>query len=70
MVAAVARLEPQIAPKPPQATMVDMARPPRRWPSTACAAAYSSRDMRDWVTKLPIRMNSGNTDSRYWNPLS
>jgi len=31
-VAAVAIEEPQIAPKPAQATMVDMARPPRLWP--------------------------------------
>ena len=35
MVAAVAIEDPQMAPKPAQATTVDMARPPRRWPMKA-----------------------------------
>jgi hypothetical protein len=38
MVAAVARLEPEMALKPPHATMVAMARPPRRWPRKALEA--------------------------------
>jgi hypothetical protein len=35
MVAAVARDEPQIALKPPQATIVAIESPPRRWPRKA-----------------------------------
>ena len=35
MVAAVAIDEPQMAPNPAQATMVDMASPPRQWPMNA-----------------------------------
>ena len=38
MVAAVARLEPQIAAKAPQAPIVASASPPRRWPSQALQA--------------------------------
>ena len=35
IVAAVASDDPQIAPKPAQAAMVDMERPPRQWPMKA-----------------------------------
>ena len=63
MVAAVARLEPQTALKPPHATMVAIARPPLRWPRKALEAVYSSSDSRARVTKLPIRTNSGTTES-------
>ena len=63
MVAAVAIEEPQIAPKPAQAQIVAIASPPRRWPTKAFAARNSSCDMPARVTKLPIRMNSGTTDS-------
>ena len=38
MVAAVARLEPQIAANAPQAPIVASASPPRRWPSQALQA--------------------------------
>ena len=47
----------------PHATMVAMARPPRRCPMKAYAQRNSSCDMPARVTKLPIRMNSGTTDS-------
>ena len=63
MVAAVAIEEPQIEPNPAQATMVDIASPPFQWPMKAYAARNSSLDMPARETKLPIRMNSGTTDS-------
>jgi len=65
MVATVARLDPQTAENPPQATMVAMARPPLKWPSHAFDASYRSWDMPDRATKLPIRMNSGKTEKSY-----
>ena len=63
MVAAVAIEEPQMAPNPAQAITVAIARPPRRWPMKAYAALNNSCDMPARVTKLPIRMKSGTTDS-------
>ena len=62
-VAAVAIDEPQIAPKPAQPAMVAIARPPRKWPMNEFAVRNSSFDMPARVTKFPIRMNSGTTDS-------
>ena len=38
IVAAVASEDPQIAENPPQATMVAIESPPRRWPRKACDA--------------------------------
>jgi len=55
--------EPQMPPNPAEAQMVAMARPPRRWPMNAYAARKSSCDMPARVTKLPMRMKSGTTDS-------
>ena len=63
MVAAVAIEEPQIAPNPAQAMIVAIARPPRRWPMNAYAARNNCCDMPARVTRLPIRMNRGTTDS-------
>ena len=60
-VAAVATEEPQIAAKPPQAAIVAMPSPPRRWPRNALAARNSSRLMPDVVAKAPISRNSGTT---------
>ncbi len=60
-VAAVATDEPQIAAKPPQATIVAMPRPPRKWPRNAFAARNSSRLMPDVVANAPIRRKSGTT---------
>ena len=62
MVATVARLEPQTALKPPQATMVAMASPPRRCPSQACDVSYRSCEIPERATKLPVRMKSGRTE--------
>src|SRR5215470_7187922 len=62
-VAAVAMEDPQMPPKPADAQIVAMARPPRRWPMNVYAARNSSCDIPARVTKLPIRMNSGTTDS-------
>ena len=53
--------EPQIAAKPPQATMVAMPSPPRRWPMKALAARNSSRLMPEVVANEPISRNSGMT---------
>ena len=39
MVAAVAKELPETAANPPQAAIVAMARPPRKWPSQASAAS-------------------------------
>ena len=61
--AAVAIEEPQIPPKPAEAQTVAIASPPRKWPMNAYAARNSSRDMPARVTKLPIRMKSGTTES-------
>ena len=63
MVAAVAIEEPQMAPKPAQAQTVAIARPPRKWPMQVLAARNSSRDIPARVTRLPIRMKSGTTES-------
>src|SRR5690554_6508280 len=65
MVADVARLEPQMAEKPPQATTVAMDRPPLRWPRKALDTEYSSWDRPERVTRLPININSGITDRLY-----
>jgi hypothetical protein len=62
MVAAVAIEEPQMAPKPAQATIAAMASPPRKWPTKALAARNSSCDMPARVTNEPISMNSGTTE--------
>src|SRR5438105_15434797 len=62
-VAAVAMDEPQMPPNPADAHTVAIASPPRSWPWNAYAARNSSCDMPARVTKLPIRMNSGTTDS-------
>lgn len=66
----VAIEDPQIDPKPPLATMVDIARPPRQCPMNAWAAWNNSSDMRARTTKLPMRMNSGITDRPYASPVS
>jgi hypothetical protein len=63
MVAVVASDEPQMAPKPAHAAMVESESPPLRWPKKAYAAWYRSRDMPARVTKLPISTNNGTTDS-------
>ena len=63
IVAAVAIDEPQIAPKPAQASTVACARPPRTWPTNEYAARNSSCARPARATKLPIRMNSGTTES-------
>ena len=63
MVAAVAKLEPHTAAKPAQATTVDMARPPRRWPMKALAALNRSSDSRETAMKPPISTNNGITES-------
>ncbi len=60
-VAAVATEEPQIAAKPPQATMVAMPSPPRRWPRNVFEARNSSRLMPEAEAKAPISRNSGMT---------
>ena len=62
MVAVVAIEEPQMDPKPPEAMMLAMAKPPRRWPTNALAAVNSSLAMPARETKLPISTNSGITD--------
>ena len=63
IVAAVARDEPHTALKPPQATTVAMASPPLRCPRNAFDAVYNSSDNRALVTKFPIRINKGTTES-------
>ena len=60
-VAAVATDEPQIAANPPQAAIVAMPSPPRRWPRNAFAARKSSRLIPDVVANAPINRNSGTT---------
>ena len=62
-VAAVAMDEPQMAPKPPQAITVAMAKPPRKWPTIELAALKSSAAMPARATKLPISTNKGTTES-------
>ncbi|MNC12938.1 hypothetical protein D3C75_606670 [compost metagenome] len=49
MVAAVASEEPQIAPKPAQAPIADMPRPPFQWPTKAAAQRKIERDRPPWV---------------------
>jgi len=63
IVAAMASDHPQTAPNPPQAAMVPMANPPRRCPTKALAASYSSCAI--WLRwmKAPISTNSGMTVS-------
>ena len=63
MVAAVARDEPQIAPKPAQAPTPAMAMPPRKWPIQTLAALNSARLIPALVANWPISRNSGITDS-------
>src|SRR5512144_1592804 len=65
MVAVVAMDDPQMAPNPAHARMVDRASPPRRCPTKAYAAWYSSRDNPARLTKLPISTNRGTTDKVY-----
>ena len=60
-VAAVATDEPQIAANPPQAAIVAMPSPPRRWPRNEFAARNSSRLMPEVVANAPISRNSGTT---------
>src|SRR5207249_9487609 len=69
-VAAVAIDEPQMPPNPADAHTVAIASPPRRWPMKAYAARNSSRDMPARVTKLPIRMKSGTTESVQLRPVA
>ena len=59
MVAAVARLDPQIAPKPAHAPMADMATPPLRCPRKLSAARNSEADMPESVANWPISRKSG-----------
>jgi hypothetical protein len=61
MVAAVATLEPQMAPKAAQASTEAIARPPLKRAITAAANSNSARLKPPCVAKLPIRMNSGIT---------
>ena len=63
IVAAVASEEPQTALKPPQVTMVAIASPPFLCPRNAFEAAYNSSESRALVTKLPMSMNKGTTES-------
>ena len=63
MVAAVAIEDPQMAPKPAQAHTVAIASPPRRWPMQVFAARNSSCDIPARVTRLPMSMKSGTTES-------
>lgn len=58
-VVAVATELPQIAPKPPQPTMVAMANPPRNRPISALAKRYRSCDRPEAAAMLPISRNSG-----------
>ena len=63
IVAAVASDEPQTALNAPQAITEAMARPPRTLPSRELAAAKRPWLTPEIVRRLPIRMNSGTTDS-------
>ena len=65
MVAAVARDEPQMAPKPAQAPTAAMAMPPRQCPIMALPALNSALDRPPWVANCPISRNSGTTDKSY-----
>ena len=51
MVAAVARLEPQIAANPPQAPMVASASPPRKCPIQVLKARNSASESPELVAK-------------------
>jgi len=62
IVAAVAREEPQIAPKPAQAPMAAMAVPPLWWPSQPSAALNSERLMPPIPAKCPISRKIGTMD--------
>ena len=59
MVAAVAKDDPQMAPKPAQAPMAAIATPPLRWPSHVSEALNSAADMPPKVAKCPMSKNSG-----------
>ena len=63
MVAAVASDEPQTAENPPQDRTVAMANPPRMRPKTRSAAENSPCAIPDPASTLPMKMNSGTTDS-------
>ena len=56
-------VDPQIAENPAQATIVAIARPPRKCPKNALDTWYNSRLNPPLLTNNPIRMNSGTTDS-------
>ena len=62
MVAALAREEPDTAPKQADAANVATARPPRKPDRIIRAALNSSPDSFDSDAISPIRMNSGTTD--------
>ena len=55
-------VDPQIAENPAQATIVAIARPPRKCPKNALDTWYNSRLNPPLLTNSPIRMNSGTTD--------
>ena len=51
-----------MAPKPPQATTVAMASPPRMCPRNALEALKRSSDRPARATNIPIMTNSGTTE--------
>ena len=63
IVAAVASDDPQTAEKPPQDSTVAIASPPRIRPKMRSAAANSPWAMPEPARMLPMKMNSGTTDS-------
>ena len=65
MAAAAAVVDPHMAPKPAQARMVAMARPPGRRPAHLWAALKRRLLMPEWKAMVPMRMNIGATDSEY-----
>ena len=63
MVPAVARDEPQIAPKAPQPPTAAMATPPRRWPRNTFAAENSERLSPERDANSPMSRNIGITEN-------
>ena len=65
MVAVVATVEPEMAPKAAQARMPAIAMPPLKRPSSELAKSNSAFDKPPLTAKPPISMNSGITDRSY-----
>ena len=59
MAAAIATLEPEMAPNSTQASTVATPKPPGRWPTSESAKANSCRISPVFSIRKPAKMNSG-----------